>query len=93
MVTYNITPCAAELFASIFHSFKDEIANAISSFEWPKIAMFIMFIRHLQYWILGLTIYQKYFFQIEWYFYLSKTCLNLIYTGLAAQGLKYSTVM
>ena len=29
-----VNPCAAELFISIFYSFKAGIANAISSFKW-----------------------------------------------------------
>ena len=35
----NNNSSAADLFASIFHSFKAGIANAISSFKWRKIFM------------------------------------------------------
>ena len=31
-----LSPCPAELFVSIFHSFEAGIANAISSFKWKK---------------------------------------------------------
>ena len=33
---YTILSALAELLFSIFHSFKAEIANAISSFKWMK---------------------------------------------------------
>ena len=67
---------AAELFAFIFNSFEAGIANAISSFKKYKIFI-IMKYKHFQYWVIGLTnIYQKIFYQIQSYFYWSKTCLK-----------------
>ena len=46
-------PHDAELFASIFPSFKAGIANAISSFKWRKIYIFLKI--SLQYWVIRLT--------------------------------------
>ena len=45
----GINHCPAELFQSIFHSFKAGIANAISSFKWRKKILF-MKNKHLPNW-------------------------------------------
>ena len=37
----DFNPCPAQLFQIIFHSFKAGIANAISSFKWRKIFIFM----------------------------------------------------
>ena len=34
--SYLLSPCDAELFLSIFHSFEAEIADAILCFKWRK---------------------------------------------------------
>ena len=38
---WGLNPCPAELFQIIFHSFEAGIANAISSFNWRKIVLFM----------------------------------------------------
>ena len=45
---------AAELFVSVFHSFKSGIANAISNFKWGKTFPFC-YDRHLITWVIWLT--------------------------------------
>ena len=47
-------PCVAELFVFISHSFEAGIANAISSFKWRKIFLFMKNRRHPR-WIIWLT--------------------------------------
>ena len=48
IVGININPCPAELLQLYFSSFEAGIANAISSFKWQKILLF-MKNRHVQY--------------------------------------------
>ena len=54
MSHFIFNPCAAELFQIIFHSFKAGIANAISSFKWRKIWLF-MKNKHLPKWNIWLA--------------------------------------
>ena len=42
-----VIPCDAELFVSIFPSFKAGIANAISSFKWRKIFILKLYEHYL----------------------------------------------
>ena len=49
--SFDVNPSAPEVLVSIFHSFEAGIANAISSFKWRKIFLF-MKNNHLQYWII-----------------------------------------
>ena len=51
---YQVNPCPAELFQIIFRSFNAGIANAISSFKWRKILLF-MKNKHLPNWNISLA--------------------------------------
>ena len=44
----SVNPTAAGFFQTIFHSFEAGIANAISSFKWRKIFLFMKNRHHLQ---------------------------------------------
>ena len=60
--------CTAELFVSIFHSFEAGIANAISSFKWRKIYIF-MKNRHVPNWnyLINWASFKRYFFNFFWF--------------------------
>ena len=75
----------SELLTSIFHSFEAGIANAISSFKWRKIFIF-MKNSHLQYWINEAST-KNYFFKFIDISIDLKHAWNRVYTVPAAQGL------
>ena len=82
-----ITHCVDELFASIFHSFEDEIADVISSFEYLYSWKIDIFNTEL---LDQLSVYQNtknYFMKVIDVAIDLKHAWNRKYTGLAGQRL------
>ena len=84
-----LNPCPAELFQIIFHSFKAGIANAISSFKWRKIFLF-MKNKHLPNWNIWLAEHlpSENFINSSDVLFGLKLYWKRIYPGPARQGLK-----
>ena len=70
-LSYIINPCPDELLQLYFSSFEAGIANAISSFKWRKI---ILFMKNRQ-------STKNYFIKIKWDFYWSITSLTPYISG------------